>query len=48
MYGVKAYDVLQVTSQLLIICRHASGCDSLREKQLQNPDMFYAGQGLYP
>ena len=41
IYGVEAYDVLQVT-------RHASGCDSLGDKQLQNPDMFYAGQGLYP
>ncbi len=48
IYRVEAYDVLQVMSQLLIICRHPNGCNSLRLEQLQNPDMFYAGQGLYP
>ncbi len=47
-YLVEAYDVLQVMSWIKTICRHRSDCNSLREEQLQNLDMVYAGQGLYP
>ena len=48
IYEVEAYDVFQVMSWFITICRHPSDCHSLREEQLQNLDMFYAGQGLYP